>query len=239
MAQAEVETKSAANAAKAKQQLVEDFHVSEAQAAEMAKAIGYYATQSQVSQGNDVFLQAAAQYAVGEHVKFYDENLLRSSPAAMSILNMVNGVLPDAATVEKLRTQGGKETLDQEATASLRQRLKEKGVGKTAETRMNEGLQKAAQETLLNHLAQGVVHEYTDGTRTLELAGVNGQAIEVDRDTFIQAVKEQGFPDSKSDLGKLVDALTKKSDTVKEDTAYEGRAEQRRTDEHGAGRGDG
>ncbi len=239
VAQAEVETKSAANAAKAKQQLVEDFHVSEAQAAEMAKAIGYYATQSQVSQSNDVFLQAAAQYAVDEHVKFYDENLLRSSPAAMSILNMVNGVLPDAATVEKLRTQGGKETLGQEATASLRQRLKEKGAGKTAETRMNEGLQKAAQETLLNHLAQGVVHEYTDGTRTLELAGVNGQAIEVDRDTFIQAVKEQGFPDSKSDLGKLFDALTKKSDTVKEDTAYEGRAEQRRADERGAGRGDG
>ena len=239
VAQAEVETKSAANTAKAKQQLVKDFHVSEAQAAEMAKAIGYYATQSQVSQSNDVFLQAAAQYAVDEHVKFYDENLLRSSPAAMSILNMVNGVLPDAATVEKLRTQGGKETLGQEATASLRQRLKEKGVGKTAETRMNEGLQKAAQETLLNHLAQGVVHEYTDGTRTLELAGVNGQAIEVDRDTFIQAVKEQGFPDSKSDLGKLFDALTKKSDTVKEDTAYEGRAEQRRADERGAGRGDG
>ena len=239
VAQAEVETKSAANAAKAKQQLVEDFHVSEAQAAEMAKAIGYYATQSQVSQSNDVFLQAAAQYAVDEHVKFYDENLLRSSPAAMSILNMVNGVLPDAATVEKLRTQGGKETLGQEATASLRQRLKEKGAGKTAETRMNEGLQKAAQETLLNHLAQGVVHEYTDGTRTLELAGVNGQAIEVDRDTFIQAVKEQGFPDSKSDLGKLFDALTKKSDTVKEDTAYEGRAEQGRSDERGAGRGNG
>lgn len=239
VAQAEVETKSAANTAKAKQQLVEDFHVSEAQAEEMAKAIGYYATQSQVSQGNDVFLQAAAQYAVDEHVKFYDENLLRSSPAAMSILNMVNGVLPDTATVEKLRTQGGKETMDREATASLRQRLKEKGAGKTAETRMNEGLQKAAQETLLNHLAQGVVHEYTDGTRTLELAGVNGQAIEVDRDTFIQAVKEQGFPDSKSDLGKLFDTLTKKSDTVKEDTAYEGRAEQGRADEHGAGRGDG
>ena len=239
VAQAEVEAKSAANTAKAKQQLVEDFHVSEAQAEELAKAIGYYATQSQVSQGNDVFLRAAAQYAVDEHVKFYDENLLRSSPAAMSILNMVNGVLPDAATVEKLRTQGGKETVDQEATASLRQRLKEKGAGKPAETRMNEGLQKAAQETLLNHLAQGVVHEYTDGTRTLELAGVDGQAIEVDRDTFIQAVKEQGFPDSKSDLGKLFDALTKKSDTVKEDTAYEGRAEQGRADEHGAGRGDG
>lgn len=234
-----METKSAANTAKAKQQLVEDFHVSEAQAEEMAKVIGYYATQSQVSQGNDVFLQAAAQYAVDEHVKFHDENLLRSSPAAMSILNMVNGVLPDAATVEKLRTQGGKETMDQEATASLRQRLKENGTGKTAETRMNEGLQKAAQEALLNHLAQGVVHEYTDGTRMLELAGVNGQAIEVDRDTFIQAVKEQGFPDSKADLGKLFDALTKKSDTVKEDTAYEGRAEQGRADEHGAGRGDG
>ena len=236
VAKAEVEAKAAANAELARQQLVTNFHLSEAKANEMAKAIGYYATQSQLSQSSDVFLQAAAQYAIDENVSYYEETLLRESPAALSVINMANGVMPDTATMEQLRTQEGNEALSQSATASLRQRLKEKGVGKSSGQRMAEGLQLAAQETLQNRLANGVVHEYTDGTRTLELTGQNGQAIEVTRDVFIRAVKEQGFADSEKALGKMFDALTNKAETIKEDTPYEGRADQ---EQRAAGRGDG
>ena len=236
VAKAEVEVKAAANTELARQQLVTNFHLSEAKANEMAKAIGYYATQSQLSQSSDVFLQAAAQYAIDENVSYYEETLLRESPAALSVINMANGVMPDTATMEQLRTQEGSEALSQSATASLRQRLKEKGVGKSSGQRMAEGLQLAAQETLQNRLANGVVHEYTDGTRTLELTGQNGQAIEVTRDVFIRAVKEQGFADSEKALGKMFDALTNKAETIKEDTPYEGRADQ---EQRAAGRGDG
>lgn len=236
VAKAEVEAKAAANTELARQQLVTNFHLSEAKANEMAKAIGYYATQSQLSQSGDVFLQAAAQYAIDENVSYYEETLLRESPAALSVINMANGVMPDTATLEQLRTQEGNEALSQSATASLRQRLKEKGAGKDSGQRMAEGLQLAAQETLQNRLANGVVHEYTDGTRTLELTGQNGQAIEVTRDVFIQAAKEQGFADSEKALGKMFDALTNKAETIKEDTPYEGRADQ---EQRAAGRGDG
>lgn len=235
VAKAEVEAKAAANTELARQQLVTNFHLSEAKANEMAKAIGYYAAQSQLSQSSDVFLQAAAQYAIDENVSYYEETLLRESPAALSVINMANGVMPDTATLEQLRTQEGNEALSQSATASLRQRLKEKGAGKSSGQRMAEGLQLAAQETLQNRLANGVVHEYTDGTRTLELAGQNGQAIEVNRDVFIRAVKEQGFTDSEKALGKMFDALTNKAETIKEDTPYEGRADQ---EQRAAGRGD-
>lgn len=236
VAKAEVEAKAAANTELAQQQLVTNFHLSEAKANEMAKAIGYYATQSQLSQSSDVFLQAAAQYAIDENVSYYEETLLRESPAALSVINMANGVMPDTATMEQLRTQEGNEALSQSATASLRQRLKEKGAGKSSGQRMAEGLQLAAQETLQNRLANGVVHEYTDGTRTLELTGQNGQAIEVTRDVFIRAAKEQGFADSEKALGKMFDALTNKAETIKEDTPYEGRADQ---EQRAAGRGDG
>lgn len=237
VAKAEVEVKAAANTELARQQLMEQFHVSEAQADEMAKAIGYYATQSQLSDSSDVFLQAAAQYAIDENVSYYAETLLRESPAARSVLNMSNGVMPDATTLEQLRTQEGNAALSQSATASLHQRLNEKGMNKGSEQRMAEGLQLAAQETLQNRLANGVVHEYTDGTRTLELAGQNGQTIEVNRDVFIRAVKEQGFADSEKALGKMFDALTNKAETIKEDTPYEGRAEQeQRAVERGDGR---